>query len=123
MLGDPARRARYDQSVVAAARLRTRPVRPWNEDIVWAPQGMQRRGGRRPVHAPPPSDRDVQAVRSGTRSDGTALMVVVGMLGVGPIVLMLAVALATIVGGPLFVVLLAGLLLIGLVLRRRGAPP
>ena len=39
VLGDPARRARYDQSL----RVPKRAPRPWDDDIVWAPQGLQRR--------------------------------------------------------------------------------
>ena len=116
VLGDAARRARYDQSLRAPKRA----PRPWDDDIVWAPQGVQRRGGRRPaVHAPPPSDRDVHAVRSGTKNEGSALMIVVGIVGVGPIALMFAVVAATL-AGPLPFLLFAGSLTGYALVRLRG---
>lgn len=97
VLSDPVRRQRYDLSL----RVVVRAPRPWDDDIVWAPRGgAPRRGVRRAVHAPGPSDRDVQAVRSGAKNDGNVLMIVVGLVGVGPIALIFAMVAAT-AAGPL----------------------
>lgn len=104
VLGDPARRASYDRSLRAPKR---RDLR--DEDIVWAPSGVRRRGGRASVHAPPPSDRDVHAVRSGTRSDGSALMILFGILGVGPVALIFTLVAATAAGPLPFLLVAAGL--------------
>ncbi len=118
VLADPARRQSYD----LALRTPRRTPRPWDDDIVWAPRGgAPRRGVRRTVHAPGPSDRDVQAVRSGVKNDGSALMVVFGVIGVGPIALIFAMVAATAAGPLPFLGFAAALALYALV-KLRGQP-
>lgn len=111
VLADPSRRASYDLA------LRSPPRSSRSSDYdgdIFTPRRAPRRAPRRPVHAPPPSDRDVRAVRSGDSSDGAALIIGFGVIGIGPIAVILSIY-AAVLAGPLpCLAVAAALLLVGL---------
>ena len=116
VLGDPSRRQVYDASLRAP---RFQPL-PWDGGAYVFRAAYQRRGGaRRTAHAPPPSDRDVQAVRSGARSDDSILFVLVGVIGLGPVALTLAIVAAALLGPITLAGITGGLLLLFVVWLRR----
>lgn len=118
VLADPTRRRLHDLALQAPLHV----SRATNYDgDIFTPRRAPRRAPRRTVHAPPPSDRDVRAVRYGDPSDGSALIIGFGVIGIGPIALIFAIVIASFTG-PLPCLAGAGALALFAVIRLRDQP-
>lgn len=116
VLADPSRRRMHDLELSAPRRV------VYDERDVfraYAARGVPR--SRRTVHAPPPSDHDVRALRAGEPQNGEWLIVGVGVLGLGPPGLMMSVAAASMAGA--WVVLALALVLVAIARLKLAEEP